>query len=137
VLEGHAQVGKFSGVSGAAVTAAAARGRRPFPDGGFEDISDENSSSTVGRRRVLFQEGPIGTKAKAAASTDIDIQREAAATATALKSLSETAIDRADIDVWKSKDIRETGEAEQWRKNEMERRLLLSNARLGKAKAAE
>jgi len=129
---------KFSGASGAAATAAAARGRRPVPDGGVEDISDDDSSSTVGRRRGLFQERPIGTTAtKAAASTDIAIQREAATTAAALKSLSETAIDRADIDFWKAKDVRETGEAEQWRKNEMERRLLLSNARLRKAKAAE
>jgi len=129
---------KFSGASGAAATAAAARGRSPLPDGGVEDISDDESSSTVGRRRGLFQERPIGTKAaKAAASTDIAIQREAATTAAALKSLSETAIERADIDFWKAKDVRETGEAEQWRKNEMERRLLLSNARLRKAKAAE
>jgi len=129
---------KFSGASGAAATAAAARGRRPVPDGGFEDISDDDSSSTVGRRRGFFQERPIGTKAaKVAASTDIAIQREAATTAAALKSLSETAIKRADIDFWKAKDVRETGEAEQWRKNEMERRLLLSNARLRKAKAAE
>jgi len=129
---------KFSGASGAAATAAAARGRRPLPDGGVEDISDDDSSSTVGRRRGLFQERPIGTKAaKAAASTDIAIQKEAATTAATLESLSETAIERADIDFWKAKDVRETGEAEKSRKNEMERRLLLSNARLRKAKAAE
>jgi len=132
------KIDKFSGASGAAATAAAARGRRSVPDGGVENISDDESSSTVGRRRGFFQERPIGTKAaKAAASTDIAIQREAATTAAALKSLSETAIERADIDFWKAKDVRETGEAEQWRKNEMERRLLLSNARLREAKAAE
>jgi len=68
---------KFSAASGAAATAAAARGRRPLPDGGLEDISDDNSSSTVGRRRGLFHERPIGTKAaKAAAATDVAIQRE-------------------------------------------------------------
>jgi len=129
---------KFSGASGAAATAAVARGRRPVTDGGVEDISDDDSSSTVGRRRGLLQKRPIGTKAaKAAASTDISIQREAATTAAALKSLSKTAIERADIDFLKAKDVRETGEAEQWRKNEMERRLLLSNERLRKAKAGE
>jgi len=121
------KLGKFSGASGAAATAAVARGRRPVPDGGAEEISDDYSSSTVGRRRGLFQERPIGTKAaEEAASTDIYIQREAAMTAAALKSLSETAIERADIDFWKAKDVRETGEAEQWRKNEMERRLAAS-----------
>jgi len=51
--------------------------------------------------------------------------------------LSETAIKRADIAFLKAKDVRETGETEQWRKNEMERRLLLSNARLHRAKAVE
>jgi len=109
---------KFSGASGAAATAAAARGRRSLPDGGVEDISDDDSRSTVGRRRGLLQEWPIGTKAaKAAASTDIDIQREAATTMATLRSLSETAIEDADIDFWKAEDVRETGEAEQWRKN--------------------
>jgi len=128
----------FSGASGAAAMAAAARGRRPVPDGGFEDISDDDSGSTVGRRRGLFQERPIGRKAaKAAASTDTAIQREAATTAAALKSFSETAIKHADIDFWKAKDVRKTGKAEQWRKNEMEQRLLVFNARLRKAKAAE
>jgi len=122
---------KFNGASGAAATAAAARGRRPLPDGGVEDISDDDSSSTVGRRRGLFQQRPIGMKAtKVAASTDIAIQREAATTAAALKSSSETAIQCADIDFWNAKDVHETGEAEQWGKNEMERRLLLSNERL-------
>jgi len=51
--------------------------------------------------------------------------------------LSETAIKRADIAFWKAKDVRETGGTEQWRKNEMERQLLLSNARLHRAKAVE
>ena len=51
--------------------------------------------------------------------------------------MSETAIERADIYFWRAKDVRETGEAELWRKNDMERRLLLFNARLRKAKAAE
>jgi len=51
--------------------------------------------------------------------------------------LSETAIERADIDFWKAKDVRETGEKEQWRKNERELRLLLFNASLRKAKSAE
>jgi len=111
---------KLSGASGAAATAAAVRSRRPLLDGGVEDISDDDSSSTVGRRRGLFQERPIGTKAaKAAASTDIAIQREAATMAAALKSLSETAIERAGIDLWKAKDVRETGKAEKWCKNEM------------------
>jgi len=129
---------KFSGASGAAATAAAARGRRPLPDGGVEDISDDDSGSTVGRRRGLFQERPIGTKAaKEAASTEIATQREAATTAAALKSLSETAIERADIDFWKAKDVGETDEAEQWRRNEIERRLLLSNASLREAEAAQ
>jgi len=129
---------KLSGASGAAATAAAARGRHPVPDGGVEDILDDDSSSTVGRLRGLFQERPIGTKAlKAAASTDIAIHREAATTAAAFKFLSKTAIERADIDFRQAKDVRETGEAEQWRKNEMERRLLLSNKSLRKAKAAK
>jgi len=130
---------KFSGASGAAATvAAAACGRRPVPEGGIEDFSDDDSSSPVGRRRGHFQERPISTKAaEEAASNDFAIRREAATTAAALESLSETAIERANIDLWKAKDVRETGEAEQWRKNEMERRLLLSNARLRKAKAAE
>jgi len=129
---------KFSGVSGAAATAAAARGRRPLPEGGVEDFLDDGSSSPVGNRRGLFQERPIDTKAaKAAAATDIAIQKEAATTVAALKSLSERVIERANIDFWEANGVRETGEAEQWRQNEMERWLLLSNARLRKAKAAE
>ena len=58
----------------AAAAAAAARGRRAVPDGGFEDIEDDDSSSPVSRLRGLFREQPIGTKtAKAAASTNIAI----------------------------------------------------------------
>jgi len=65
------------------------------------------------------------------------IQMEAATTAAELTSLSETANKRAEIDFWNATDVRETGEAEQWRKNDMERRWLLSNARLRNSKAAE
>jgi len=65
---------KFRGAWGTAATAAAAHGCRPLPDEAVEDISNDHSSSTVGRRRGLCQERPIGTKAaKAAASTDIAI----------------------------------------------------------------
>ena len=65
---------KFRGAWATAATAAAAYGRRPLPDEAVEDISDDYSSSKIGRRRGLCQERPIGTKAaKAAASTDIAI----------------------------------------------------------------